>query len=300
MILDAAPTGRPLARRSPTRASRSSASTWRARRSSARGGSRSCAASTLRAADGERPDRRGRADRGRRPPRAGLGAAAPARRRGRVRRGAGRLRGRSSTSGSRPPPRGCSPAATSPATGAPRRRRAPGAAAGRALAATLALALLARRRLRARGCASTAARRPPRPSGRRRRRRRTSNRRRSRRRARHARERRHCANRAAPLDPGRRLEAGARQALRQDAGRNRLERDSGQVRTAGAGRPLRRDVLPGAEPDDRRARSVAHAHHRTRAPRSRTTSRRWPRRERRRRHAAPGAIAGRRRAGRSR
>ena len=53
------------------------------------------------------------------------------------------------------------------------------------------------------------------------------------------------APRRAPGDPGRRLEDRARQALRQDAGRRRLERRARQVRAARARRAVRRRLLPG-------------------------------------------------------
>ena len=168
-----------------------------------------------------------------------------------------------------------------------------GAAAGRALASTLADAgvLVARSRPR---CSAPAARRPRRrPRGRARRgggraRRPTRS---SRRRSRAARPRRPRAPptraRRAPRDPGRRLADRARQALRQDAGRRRLERRARQVRAARARarRPTPRSIAslnqmigelgqshmlivgPGAEDDDdaercARSRSAPRGRHR--------------------------------------
>ena len=184
-----------------------------------------------------------------------------------LRRGAGRLRGgvdeRFATAA--PGVFACGDVTGYQAGPPPRRGPAPPPA--RALAATLGAGAAGRHRR----CAAPAAPRPRPAAARdracrasRRRRPRTSSRRRSRRRrARHARERRQRAQTALRrIDPRRRLEAGARQALRQDAGRGRLDGGSRQVRAAGLGAPSEPTFYRVAEPDDRRARAVAHADHR--------------------------------------
>ena len=218
--------------------------------------------------------------------RAGVGAAAPARRARRVRRRARRLRGRG-----RRPLRDQRPGRVRVRrrhgfVGTAAAERA-GAAAGRALAATLAaLAVvfaLAPALLR-RSAAPRRRRRPPETAAA----------------ARHG-ARRPPASSRRRSPPGRpprpRAGADARTALRRailDAawptvrdkhydktlGGRGLERGARQVRAAGARRAVGGGVLPGAQPDDRRARPVAHADRR-------------PRRRGRRRRRADGAAPGR-------
>ena len=268
IILDGAPTAAPLERalaRGRRRAPRASIS--RARRSSARAGTKRVRGLELRAADGATRKLDGElvavatlpSPASELPRQHGAAVAFDAAR--------GGFAAVVDAQGATTAPTS-SPAATSPATPAPRRPRATARRSGARWPRRWRCSSRWRvpaERLRdaddaapATASAPAAAPRPPVPPGGRRA---AAVRRPA---AGHAGQHGRRAHAAAPRDPRRRLDDGARQALRQDAGRPRLERRARQVRAAGARRAVRGRLLPRAQPDDRRARAVAHDDHRPR------------------------------------